>query len=51
MVVGLECSYYKMSEIAITLFLKLAFSQSDGVAVPSSCIINLFKYLFAFIRR
>lgn len=31
------------------LFLKLAFSQSDVVALPAPCVIHLFKYLLAFI--
>lgn len=32
-----------------SLFLKLAFCQSGGVAIPSPYVINLFKYLLAFI--
>lgn len=49
MVLELEYSYYKMLEKAIPFFLKLAFSQSDGVAIPGPSVINLFKYLLAFI--
>lgn len=50
MVLELEYSYHKMSKkIHTYLFLKLAFSHSNGVAIPGPCVINLFKYLLAFI--
>lgn len=49
MVLELECSYHKMLEKIIAIFLKLAFSHSNSVAIPGPCVINLLKYLLAFI--